>query len=338
MASELLYPKPERFTKREPDAPRVFADPPMRKDSLIRVSAVVLALLTATTIVFAAINFQKEGQFVTPDDGVWWMEHGDSLVVKRLTPGGPAERAGIKVGDKLLNVSEEKESLVGRPLAEKRRLKPADKELLKQPKIKSMAALQRQLYRAGVWSKVSYDVERDGAAVEGLSLVLAPVDRSLYAGERLIALIYLGIGIYVLFRRWTAPKSTHFYIFCLVSFVLYSFHYTGKLNTFDQIIYWSNVVAWLLQPALFLHFALTFPPEDRRPVVKWPWLAGPVYLPGALLLAAQLLFPVWFGPSEALRWVLDWMQMFYLALYLSWLPRCCGTAIAKPPPRCNSSR
>ena len=53
-------------------------------------------------------------------------------------------------------------------------------------------------------------------------------------GLRLIALIYLVIGLYVLFRRWTAPKSTHFYIFCLVSFVLYSFHYTGKLNAFDS--------------------------------------------------------------------------------------------------------
>ena len=76
---------------------------------------------------------------------------------------------------------------------------------------------------------------------------------------RLIALVYLGIGIYVLLRRWTAPKSTHFYVFCLVSFIFYSFHYTGKLNQFDWIIYWSNVVAWLLQPALFLHFSLTFP-------------------------------------------------------------------------------
>ena len=62
-------------------------------------------------------------------------------------------------------------------------------------------------------------------------------------GLRLIALIYLGIGLYVLFRRWTAPKSTHFYIFCLVSFVLYSFHSTGKHNAFDWTIFWGNVVA-----------------------------------------------------------------------------------------------
>ena len=32
------------------------------------------------------------------------------------------------------------------------------------------------------------------------------------------------------FRRWTAPKSTHFYVFCLVSFVLYGFKFTGELD------------------------------------------------------------------------------------------------------------
>ena len=69
--------------------------------------------------------------------------------------------------------------------------------------------------------------------------------------------------MYVLLRRWTAVGSLHFYIFCLVSFVFYSLHFTGKLNTFDWIVLWSNEVAWLLQPALFLHFVLTFP-ERRR--------------------------------------------------------------------------
>jgi hypothetical protein len=83
---------------------------------------------------------------------------------------------------------------------------------------------------------------------------------------RLIALIYLGIGLYVLLRRWTAVGSTHFYIFCLVSFAFYSLHYTGKFNSFDWSVLWVNEVAWLLQPALFLHFVLTFP--ERRELVS----------------------------------------------------------------------
>jgi len=61
-----------------------------------------------------------------------------------------------------------------------------------------------------------------------------------------------------------------FYIFCLVSFVFYSLHYTGKFNVFDWSVLWANEVAWLLQPALFLHFVLTFP-ERRAFVGRHRW-------------------------------------------------------------------
>src|SRR5207249_4239259 len=110
---------------------------------------------------------------------------------------------------------------------------------------------------------------------------------SLHLPLRVIALIYLGIGFYVLFRRWTAPRSTHFYLFCLVSFIFYSFHFTGKFNLFDVIVYWSNEVAWLAQCAIFLHFALTFP-EPRKLLLRWSWVLSLIYLPGAILLAMQI--------------------------------------------------
>ncbi len=181
---------------------------------------------------FAWINFQKEREFSAPYDGVWWVEDGGHLRAARVDIDGPGQKAGIKLGDRLMAVD-------GR-------------------NVTNVGSLERQLYRAGIWSKANYSLVRQGVTLEA-PLILAPADRSLFGGLRLIALVYLGIGIYVLLRRWTAPKSTHFYVFCLVSFIFYSFHYTGKLNDFDWIVYWANVVAWLLQPALFLHFSLTFP-------------------------------------------------------------------------------
>src|SRR5207248_5654264 len=131
---------------------------------------------------------------------------------------------------------------------------------------------------------------------------------------RLIALIYLGIGVYVLLRRWTAPGSTHFYIFCLVSFVFYAFKYTGKFNQFDWTIYWGNVVAWLLQPALFLHFVLTFPEEHgfvRRRRSALPSL----YAPGLLLLLFHILAITFSRASETLNARLSRIEMSYLAVY-----------------------
>ena len=169
------------------------------------------------------------------------------------------------------------------------------------------------MYRAGTWSKATYNLRRGGVTVN-VPVVLVPFDKSLYVGLRFISLIYLGIGLYVLLRRWTAPKSTHFYLFCLVSFIFYAFHYTGKLNQFDWIVYWSNVVAELLQPALFLHFVLTFP-EVKEQVKRRPWLVPACYVPGVLLLAAHIVTLQLLAPSELLRYNLDRLEMLYLAIF-----------------------
>ena len=259
----------------------------MNRDLQTRFFAVFLALLSVAAIVLACINFQKDREYSAPYDGVWWVEDGGHLRAQRVDVDGPGQKAGIKPGDVLIAVQDHNVTNVG--------------------------ALERQLYGVGVWSKATYSLVRQGVPLEA-PLILAPEDRSLYAGLRLIALVYLCIGMYVLLRRWTAPKSAHFYIFCLVSFIFYSFHYTGKLNDFDWVIYWSNVVAWLLQPALFLHFALTFP-ERKAIVNRRRWLIPAVYAPGAVLLALHICVFSLLQPSELLRWNLDRVEWVYLAAY-----------------------
>jgi len=261
----------------------------MNKDFQIRFTAGLLFLLTVAACVFAWINFQKEHEFQIPSDGVWWVERGGCLVADRVEPNGPGDKAGIREGDQLSTVN-------GR-------------------EVKAASGLQRQIYGIGVWSKATYSVVRRSVAVDSV-VILVPADRSLSDWLRLIALIYLGIGIYVLLRRWTAPSATHFYVFCLVSFILYSFHYTGKLNEFDLIILWSNITAWMLQPALFLHFVLTFP-EKREFVRKHRWAVALVYVPGAILLAIRGVAMRFLVASERLRWNLDRLEMLYLATFFA---------------------
>ena len=246
----------------------------------------MLILLTVTACTFAWINFQKEHEIRVPYDGVWWTDSGGRLISRQVEPDGPGARAGLKVGDRLTAVNGNE--------------------------VKNTPGLERQLYQVGVWSKATYTIERKNVPVD-LVLILAPAERSLYDWLRLIALIYLGIGVYVLLRRWTAPSATHFYLFCLVSFILYAFHYTGKLNEFDQIILWSNIVAWLLQPALFMHFVLTFP-EKRELIRKHPWVVALVYVPGAILLVVRLIAMQSLRATEHLRWNLDRIETSYLAL------------------------
>src|ERR1700733_6387445 len=258
----------------------------MNRESQARFVAVLLFLLTVAAVVFAAFNFQKERDSAVPDDGVWWIEHSGRLVADRVDPAGPGAKAGIKPEDQLVSINGQE--------------------------IKSTPGLVRQLYNTGVWSKATYSLIRQSFTLDS-NVFLVPADLSLNDSLRLIALIYLGIGVYVLLRRWTAPGSTHFYVFCLVSFIAYSFKYTGKLNDFDWIIYWSNIVAWVLQPALFLHFVLTFP-EKRQFVRQRPWLLALAYLPGAALLGRHIMALRLAQASGYLRWDMDRQEMAYGAV------------------------
>ncbi|MFZ3339835.1 MAG: ATP-binding protein [Terriglobales bacterium] len=259
----------------------------MNREFQARFTVIVIGLVTLAAVVFAAFNYRLEHQTAMPDDGVWWLEKGGQVVADRLEPNGPAALAGVRNGDKLVSINNHP--------------------------VSSSAAIERQLYDSGVYSKATYSLLRNGVPLD-VEVVLVPAERTMNDWLRLIALIYLGIGLYVLLRRWTAVGSLHFYIFCLVSFVFYSLHYTGKLNTFDWIVFWGNEVAWLLQPALFLHFVLTFP--ERRPFVgKHPWSIPALYLPGALLLGVQILTLQFFAASARLLWNLNRVHWAYLTIF-----------------------
>ena len=158
----------------------------------------------------------------------------------------PGSRAGIHTGDIL-------EAINGEPTLR-------------------LASQVRAMFSNGLWCNhaASYSILVHNGRRRGLARMQSHFRSrcgwnwrlSTYQGSRLIALVYLFIGLYVLLRRWTAPKSMHFYLFCLVSFVLYAFRPTFEPGMFDRVIYWGNLLAMLLQPALFLHFAVSF--WDRR--------------------------------------------------------------------------
>jgi two-component system, NtrC family, sensor kinase len=257
----------------------------MERSFQTRVTVVLLALFTAAAAIFASFNYIQESNFQTPTDGVWWVEGHGGLIAQRVTPGGPGERAGVKTGDLLLSAN-------GVPTVR-------------------WASLAQEIFSTHAFNTITYTIRRDGVKLD-VPVILNAQDRSFNQGFRLIALVYLGIGLYVLFRRWTAPHSTHFYLFCLASFVLYSFKYTGEFNTFDQIIFWSNIVAEGLQPALFVHFALAFANEGRR---RRPWLMSLVYLPGAFFVGLYVFSVQHWAATEQLRHRLDQLLTGYDAAF-----------------------
>jgi two-component system NtrC family sensor kinase len=258
----------------------------MLKPFQIRVAVLLLAGFTVAAAILAALNFAKEGSFSQPTDQVYWVEAPGGLKAERVLKDGPGQRAGIKAGDLLVAANSA----------------PTPRT----------SSLGRQWATAGVWGRVDYHLIRSGVPIRA-SVILAEADRSEDQGLRLIALVYLSIGLYVLFRRWTAPRATHFYVFCLASFVLYSFNYTGKFNTFDWTIYWGRIIAGALQPALFLHFALAFPEEGQRS--RRQWINSLIYVPGLAVITLQVVAIERWEATGLLNTRLNQLAMGYLAVY-----------------------
>lgn len=269
-----------------------------------RILAVVLAATTLGACVLAGLNLSAEAGYNVPTDGIWWTEVAGGLCAQQVPSDSPGQRAGIKPGDILQSVDEHPTPRV--------------------------SAFTRQIFRDGTYGKAVYAIARPAVRCElqpastkfPVQVYLELTDRSINYGLRLIALVYLCIGLYVLFRRWTAPKSTHFFVFCLTSFVLYAFRYTSQFDTLDWIIYWSSIVASALQPALFLHFAFSFsdalpesrPIRSRRSAV----LSTLVYLPGVYLVGLQVVAILYWSATETLKHRLDKIALAYMAICYVW--------------------
>ncbi len=266
----------------------------MKIGSQTRLLAILLAIFTLAAVGLAIGNFVQESDTHPATDGVRWTETDGGLRAYLVPPDSPAFQAGIRVGDVLTEINDI----------------PTTR----------LAALQREIDRSGIYSNARYSLERktrsDGKIIEvpiPVVVDLQPTDRTDSQIERLIALVYLAIGLYVLFRRWTAPKSTHFFVFCLISFVLYAFKYTGVFDGLDITILTGNIVAFELQPALFLHLAISFTEDTtrRRRKLLYPLL----YLPGVMLGVLRYLSYNHWSATGRLQHRLNQLDYAYLASF-----------------------
>ena len=265
----------------------------MKQNLRVSLGAVVLALATLAAMIFAWLNFVQRTEFESPDDGVVWLDTAQGVQARQVAPNSPAARAGVRAGDDLLAINDS----------------PVSRQV----------QVTKRLWHAGLWSQVRYKLSRNGEEFE-TPLITAPAEKptSIENYERIVGLIYLFIGLFIFARRWNAPRAVHFYIFCLVSFIFYSFHYSGKLDTFDYEVYWIKIVAQLLMPALLLHFALVFPEHAEgasRSVSKLSF----VYLPPLAILFVHIstaLGALGFVPWLGSRVLLDKIAYTYLGACL----------------------
>jgi hypothetical protein len=252
----------------------------------------LFAILTLAAVIAAGINLQQQSRYQLPDDGVTWVEGAAGVVATHVVAGSPADNGGIRKGDVLTGI----ESVA----------------------IRRSLDVPQVLMRIGSWKPAKYHFQRGGRSADANVIIGERHTSHIILYQYFVGALYLAIGLFVYLRRGSAQKAIHFYSLCLSAFVLFCFHYTGKLNNFDKVIYWGNILAGLLTPALLLHFALAF--GRALPATAWKrrGLYAAIYVPALVLFALYGAFA--FGlirvvnPLVEMIWMLDraWLALMCL--------------------------
>ncbi len=248
-------------------------------------TATLLLLLTVAAVIAAVYSFERLRSYPLHDDGVTWVDRASNgrsrVVAAYLESGGPGAIAQIRVGDEVVQIG-------SYPIH----------SALDVPQALGLLPLL----------PAHYTLRRNGIEFtkDRIFLRAAPRDSAIFY-QYGVGIAYLAIGLFVYFRRTSAPQSLHFFLLCLISFIAASFHYSGKLNTFDQFMYWGNVVAQSLAPAVFLHFCCTFHEAPR--FLRRAGTSLLIYVPSLALIGlvagsaeGVLTFS---SPLLEVRWLLD---------------------------------
>ncbi len=268
------------------------------RESRNQFAGTVLLVLTVVGIVGAVLSFMHLRSYPLHDDGVTWVDQtvdqkANRVAAAYLTPGGPGERAGVRVGDQLVKIQDFP--------------------------VQNALDVPRVLWRIPLFERTRYTLRRDGIEFQKDNIYIqpAPRDHALYY-QYVVGVFYLGIGLFVYYRRTSASKSRQFFLLCLASFGASCFHYSGYLNTFDEVMYWGNVALHLLAPAIFVHFCLTF--HARPKFLERRNAAVLLYVPSAFLMALLVLSATGLVKFSAslleLRWLFDRVSLaFEITLY-----------------------
>ena len=250
-----------------------------------RVATRTLLLLFVTVLVVIGGAFNLRDRWVqkpVPTDGVVWEDRADlGVVAARVEPGSPASRASIRRGDILVGIS----TTGTEPFEQISEARNVQLYLDQaKDRLKDGFALSYWIVRR---NDAGDTVIREGIAdLETVAFRSTHLGRGLYLA--LIGLIYLGIGIYVLLKQGRAPYVAHFFLICLLAFIVHCYSPTEELRTqFDKAVDLTDTIALILLAPLFVHFAAIYPARYHL-FIRRRWLAVVLYVPALLLVAVEV--------------------------------------------------
>ena len=239
--------------------------------------------------------------------------------MEKVMPGFAAARAGISVGDRLIGVGFDSDTI---------------------QEVTSSADVQLYLESVGVDGNLTYSFQRPSYSFKD-NYYFADL-RHIDSVERwtpavvflaIVGLIWLGVGIFVLFKQGShAPFVLHFSSVCLAAFVFQLYTPIGLGEDFDLAIDLLDNMAFLFFVPLFLHFCIRYPVRSEV-FEKNYWRTWVLYIPAALtsiVLLVIALIPAFFprsGAGAVLAHLTDRYNLFGVIHKVSLYHFVCGVSV-----------
>jgi hypothetical protein len=249
------------------------------KDIRGKLKFIAVLAITCALVVLGVLNLRDRlSAPPVADDGVQWADSDQGVKAKRISPASPLYHV-LKEGDYLRAIFYKG----------------------KYEEIKQAETVALYLDRQGVGNDARYTIEHPDPLLQGIYQIERPLfdfdfkvpqreqnrERELYLA--LIGLVYLAIGLFVLFKRSRAAFTYHFYAWFLVSFIVYFYSSTLEFSRLDKMVSVIDHSALALLAPLFLHFCANFP-SGKGLLVQRPRLAAALYLPALALIAGEILY------------------------------------------------
>ncbi|HLG17702.1 MAG TPA: ATP-binding protein [Blastocatellia bacterium] len=278
------------------------------KDLASKAKLFAILAVTAVLVVVGVLNLRDRLRpNPVPHDGIEWIETENGIQARSVDPESPLASI-IKKGDFVRAFYYQG----------------------KYEQVDHVGTLYLYLEKLGVGGEARYVVEHPYQLLQGIYGVERPVydvpfrvatrpqhpERDLYLA--FIGLVYLAIGLFVLFKQGRAVLTYHFFAWSLISFAVYFYKPTAELGRLDSLVsLLDNGAAALLAP-VFLHFCANFP-TGRGLAVRWRGVVAGLYLPAIGLIVVETLYHyragVFGGSLSAARSALNSVEFAHLVLF-----------------------
>ncbi len=262
---------------------------PMSTTKLVAILAITVGL-----VVIGILNLRDRLSLPSvADDGIEWVDTPEGVQAKSVNHDSPLAYA-VRKGDYVKAFF-----YLGR-YDDGSRAKLAPRSL-DYEEVARAETLSRYLEGQGVGNNARYAILHPDPVLKNIFGIKHPIydvdfkvvarDQHLERGLYLafIAVVYLGIGLFVLFRQSRATLTYHFFAWFLLSFVVYFYHSTREFTKLDEVVYLLSGVALELLAPLFLHFCARFPSGHAWSLRSRPGVAV-LYLPAVALIILNVLW------------------------------------------------